>query len=147
MFNLQNGELNILIETEGVPYYSRTRDEFIGYLPSLSSYFMLDEVTEQLCHRNLSIKNYDITLQDSLIKLSSKVDVLPVCSVLYKNSWLKKASDLLEIDDNFNILIPDRPDVPIFCGHKRFVNRLAENFTGDIYNVKALDFIQKWSKA
>lgn len=147
MFNLDKGDLDIIIEAEGIPYYFREKDEFIGYLPSINSFFLMDEESSILCQRNVAVKNYNITLQDSLIKISSKVETIPVCSLLYNNAWVNKANDLLEIDENFSLLISNRPEVPIFCGHKRFVNRLAENFAGDVSTINAIDFIKKWGKA
>jgi hypothetical protein len=144
MFGLQDGDIDILIDAEAVPFYSAAHEEFIGYIPSIDSYFPLDAEAKKACQRNIKDRNYNVDMTDSLIRISSKVKAVSASSFLYNNRWLEPALDLLEIGDNFSLLISNRPEVPVFCGHERFVKRLAENFSGDIYVMNAVEFIKKW---
>jgi hypothetical protein len=144
MFGLQDGDIDILIDAEAVPFYSGAHEEFIGYIPSIDSFFPLDATSKEASLGNVKDRNYNVDMTDSLIRISSKVKNVSASSFLYNNRWLNHALNLLEIDDNFSLLISNRPEVPVFCGHERFVKRLAENFSGDIYVMNAVEFIKKW---
>jgi len=144
MFSLRKGDVYSLIETEGIPYYACGREEFLGYLPSLKTGFVLTEENLPRCEKNLVENNYEVAIHDSLIKISSLQKHIPANSLLYKNLWKTKAEKLLDIDENFSLLISSRSEVPFFCGHDKFINRLADNFAGDIRIVNALDFMKKW---
>lgn len=143
MFSLRKGDIAALISSEGIPYYMTSRSEFVGYLPSLKAAFILDEETQQLCKKNLLLTNYSVTLAESVIKIASTNPLLPANSSLYSNLWKTEAEKLLDIDKNFALLISAREEVPVFCGHERFISRLADNFPGDTTVVNALDFIRK----
>lgn len=146
MFSLRTGDINSLILSEGIPYYSINENNFLGYLPSLQSAFVLNKELLPFCLKNIKPHNYRIFLKESLIQISSKEITIPATSFLYKNLWVKKASQLLDIDKNFSILISEREKVPFYCGHSKFITRLAENFTGKINVVNATNFIKKWQE-
>lgn len=144
MFALRKGDIDSLILSEGVPYYLPVRSEFVGYLPSLRTAFILDQNSIAICRKNIKKKNYKVSLRESLICISSKNSLLPASSFLYDNLWKLNADNLLDIDSNFSLLISARSEVPVFCGHKKLINRLADNFAGDITIVNTLEFVNQW---
>lgn len=144
MFALRSGDIQALIVSEGVPFYSLAQKQFIGFLPSLKSGFILNDKTAKLCASNVNPANYNISIQESLIRIASKNNLVPASSVLYNNLWKAEADNLLDIDKNFFLLISSREEVPVFCGHQKLITRLADNFAGDISVVNVLDFIKQW---
>ena len=147
IFNLRRGDIDMLIKSEAIPYFSPRTHEFVGLLPSLNTSFKLEnEDLKSLCAKNVRASNYTVTLDDSVISVASKFGHIPASSYLFNNLWLKDASDLLEINEDFSILLAERSELPIFCGHSKMINRLSENFAGDIYLVNALTFINELEK-
>lgn len=144
IFNLRRGDIDMLIKSEAIPYFSTRTHEFVGLLPSLNTSFKLeDKNLKTLCAKNVLPSNYTVTLDDSVISIESKIPHIPASSYLFNNLWLKGASSLLEINEDFSLLLADRSELPIFCGHSKMINRLSENFAGDIYLVNALTFINQ----
>jgi hypothetical protein len=144
MFSLRKGDIDSLILSEGVPFFLPVRNEFVGYLPSLKTAFLLDSRNTAICKRNVKKQNYNVSLRESLICISSKVSTLPASSFLYGQDWLPEAENFLDIDENFDLLFSIRNELPVFCGHKKLINRLADNFAGDITIVNTLEFKNQW---
>jgi len=144
IYSLHRGDIDLLIESEAIPCFSQEEKTFIGYLPSLQASFRLNELyLEELCAKHIFSKNYKVSLDESVISISSKKVDIPASSFLYGKKWLDEASKLLEINNDFSLLLTNRPEIPIFCGHKKMINRLAENIAGDIYVVNAIEFINR----
>ena len=144
IFNLRKGDIDMLIKSEGVPCFMTSTKEFVGFLPSLNTLFKLDDPELiKLCGSNVKPRNYKVKLDDSVLSIESRRKSLPASSLLFGNKWIRKASRLLELNDEFLLLIPERSELPFFCGHEKIINRLAENFAGDIYLVNALEFARK----
>jgi hypothetical protein len=147
IFSLRRGDIDILIESEAIPYFSTHAHEFVGLLPSLNASFKLEnDYLKSVCAKNIIAKNYTIKLDNSVISIASKNPLVPASSYLFNNLWFASASRLLEINEEFSLLLADRIELPIFCGHSKMINRLSENFAGDIYLVNALEFTKKLDK-
>lgn len=145
MFNLRKGDIHTLIETEGIPIFSPSREEFIGYLPTLRSAFKLNTVNVEYCANNIDPSAYKIELKDSLLMITSDNLRQPPSSLLFNNLWVEKANNLLDIShENMYMLVSNRVNSPIFCGHKDIIERLAINFNGDVKISKTKDFIKEY---
>lgn len=145
MFNLRKGDIHTLIETEGIPVFSPSREEFIGYLPTLRSAFKLNAVNVEYCANNINPSVYKIELKDSLLMITSDNLRQPPSSLLFNNLWVEKANNLLDIShENMYMLVSNRVNSPIFCGHKDIIERLAINFNGDVKISKTKDFIKEY---
>lgn len=142
LFALSKGDVDSLIESEALPIYSTLDKKFIGFIPSLSSCFVIeDKRTATVLAEHVEENNYIVALEDSIISISStNPHMIPATSFLFNNKWWEKAAQILTIDESFNLLITNRKDIPFYCGHEKFINRLAENMSGDIYIVNAF----KW---
>lgn len=143
MFSLRKGDISLLIESEGVPFYSPIRDEFIGYLPSLGSAFALNALTAKTCLRNINKEALEISMEDSVLSIKTKNRSIPPTSFLYTNIWLEKAQQMLDVTEpKISLLISNRTDAPVFCGHEEVISRLAISFEGDIKIVNVNHFIR-----
>ena len=147
IFSLRRGDIDILIKSEAIPYFSTHTQEFVGLLPSLNASFKLEnDDLKQTCAKNVITKNYSIKLDNSVISIASRRPLIPASSYLFNSLWFANASRLLEINKDFSLLIASRMELPIFCGHSKMINRLSENFAGDIYLVNALEFTRELDK-
>jgi hypothetical protein len=144
MFGLRKGDIYSLIKSEGIPFYSPLRNDFIGYIPSLGSAFKLDYATESICVNNIQSDSYNISLEESVVSIKSLNRKMPPSALLYENFWLPKALELLNVlDEDFSILISRQIDAPVFCGHHKIIKRLAINFVGDIKIEKVSNFVKE----
>ena len=144
MFNLRKGDIHTLIETEGIPIFSPSREEFIGYLPTLRSAFKLNAVNVEHCAKNIDPTLFNIELKDSLLMITSSNIRQPPSSLLFNNLWIEPANQILDIfNENMYMLVSNRINSPIFCGHKDIIERLAINFNGDIKSSRTKDFIKE----
>lgn len=143
MFALRKGDVQLLVDSEGIPLYSYLRKEFIGYLPSLGAAFPLTSITARKCATNIDVTKMSVNLEESVLVIRSTDRRIPSSSFLYTNIWLQNAQTKLDVTNpDFSLLIPAKPDAPIFCGHKKIINRLAINFEGDIEKVNVNYFIR-----
>lgn len=146
MFSLRKGDIHALIRSEGIPFYSPLRNDFIGYIPSIGSAFKLDYSTEEICVKNINTASYKIDLEDSVISIKSNNRNMPPIALLYNNLWLPSALKLLNVmEEDFSILISRSIEAPVFCGHEKIIKRLAINFVGDIKIEKVSSFIKECS--
>jgi hypothetical protein len=146
MFSLRKGDIHSLVKSEGIPFYSPLRNDFVGYLPSLSSAFKLDFSNENICVKNINTKAYTVELEESVISIKSDTRNMPPSALLYDNIWLPRALELLNVlDDDFSILISRQIEAPVFAGHHKVIQRLAINFEGDIKIEKVSSFVKECS--
>lgn len=144
MFALRKGDISELIISEGVPVYSPTREEFIGYLPSLGSAFRLNVLTAEQCLANVDVTKMVIDCGEAVISLTTHSSNIPPSSFLFNNVWVEKANTFLNVnDDHFLLLVSERVESPIYLGHEKAVERLAINFEGDIKLIRVNNFIRR----
>lgn len=143
MFSLRKGDIPAIIKSEGVPLYSPIRNDFIGYLPSLSSAFRLDYASEMQVYKNISKKSFEVTLTSPVLTIKSKEPRIPSTAFLFKNLWVEKAKELLDIEE-FSILVSNNSDAPFFCGHDKAINRLSLNLDNNVKILKTKNFIKEW---
>lgn len=144
MFSLTGTEISAIIKNEGVPVFSNERKRFNGYLPSLNSVFQLTFRTDKQVRANVKKESYRINLRSGLVCLETYTPKLPATSFLSHIDWADEINNVLPIDETTTLLIPQKIGTPVYCGPKRLIARLANNFTGDILVVNMNTFINEW---
>lgn len=143
LYQLRKGDVELLIEGTALPHLIVADNKWVGYIPSLKSLFISQDETHALAlKRNVEELALSSSLEGSVIKLDFVDPNIPASSMLYGHSWVEKVLEYMDITESTYLLASSRSDMPVFCGHKTLINRLASNFSGDIYVVEAKTLLE-----
>lgn len=137
LFNLRNGEIDLFVASEGIPVFHFPSSEFVGYLPTLASYFTLDQRAYDDCLQNVAMENYKASLSSTVVAVQSLRAQVPASSSILHPEWMDLVGSHLDVNENTRILIPGGSNAQIFTGHSRFIERLADDFPGGVAVIKA----------
>jgi hypothetical protein len=144
LYKLRKGDVELLINASAVPHLIVPEKKWVGYIPSLNSYFHCDDPEHRVAlKKNIEKLPVKANLDNAVVKLAFDPNLkVPASSVLFGSSWVPEVDKHFDITEDTYLLASSRPDIPVFCGHRSLVERLASNFSGDIYIVNAKDLLE-----
>lgn len=126
LFSLDEDKLAALIEAEAVPVYDSRNLTKSGYIPTLASYFKLDEATFGDLKHNIKEEWFVKKTVNDVLTITVKQPLMPVTSYLFSEMY-----DELDERDNCSILLPNLPGRKLFIAEDLLISRLSQGVSDD----------------